>query len=178
MNNVIKKSKFILGFSFCLYTVPCVSLERNSNFVLVSSHVQPSFVEYKSHTNNVQPERLEVQQQLHKVDTKCDGIFSFYASSNSVTPKIIAQKNNTIFLYTDNNKLVPLGEVLSLENKDLGQMENSVAEGKLLIGYKNKFHRPVAFVQDKGGVVYSVTRISKQHYSIQSLGTLAFVDKS
>ena len=173
MNSVLKNSKLLFGFSFCFYSFPCFSTSMNSNFVLVSSRVQPSFVEYKSPKNHIQIEQVEVQQNLHKYDAKCEGVFSFYPSSNSVMPKIITKKDNMVFLYSGKNKLEPLGSFLPPESKDLSRMEDSVAEGKLLLGFINKAHEPVALIQDNEGVVYSVTRLSKQHYSIQSMGILA-----
>lgn len=169
MDSILKNSKFFFAFSLCLFSTPCFPFPISSNFVLISSHSQPTFVEYKSPKHNFE---VELQQHLHKYDSRCESVFSFYASSNSLTPKMVTKKDNKVFIFA-NNKLEPLGFFISPENKELSRMENSVAEGKLLVGFKNKENEPVAIVKDNNGVVYSVRRLSKQQYSIQSLGILA-----
>lgn len=170
INYILKMTKFLIGFCLVIDPFPCFSLP---NFVLMNSYPHPLYIEYKTSKTNFLNEDAKLQQNLHKYDAKCEKIFSFYFSSNGEMPNIVTRKNNMVFLYTGKNKLEPLGFVLPSRNKILQHMENSVAEGKLLLGFKNKAHAPVAFVQDNKGIVYSVTRLSKQHYSIQTLGILA-----
>jgi len=162
----------VLSFFIALYSTSCFAFP-SSNFILVTTHAGPTFVEYKSSQTHFQYSPINSSQNIHKYDAKYERMFSFYPSSNGVSPSIVTKKDNMIFLSSDNNKLEPLGFFLPPESKDLSCMENSVAEGKLLLGFKNKAHVSVALIQDSSGMVYSVTRLSKQHYSIQSLGMLA-----
>ncbi|MES2614003.1 MAG: hypothetical protein V4591_01155 [Bdellovibrionota bacterium] len=159
MNNLLKIFKLVCGLVFCLFSCRCFSVSMQSNFISVSSH-------------NSHNEQEGLQQNLRKVDAQCQEIFSFYANSNRDEPKIVTKKANMVFLFSEENKLEPLGSFLPPESKDLLHMESSVAEGKLLFGFKNKARESVALIQDSSGVVYSVTRNSRQHYSIQTLGVL------
>lgn len=151
-------SKILLSLSAFSSFGTCFSSSLSSNFILVSSQKKSYFVEHKNTKRGVYG---------------ADGVFSYYSNVSAISPETVTKKENKIFLMTNKNKLEHLGFFLPPENRELVTMEAKVCEGKLLLGFRNKSNKPVAFVQDKKGAVYSVTRLSKQHYSIEALGILA-----
>ncbi len=169
MENFINKLKIRSVFGLLYFTFPCLSWAQSSNFILVSSRVHATFVDMKSPKNFTQS-----QENLIYSGEKAQTLFSFYSSSDSLFPKVIFLKNNKVFINSGNRKFHTLGLVLPSSSRHLWHMENSVEQGHILVGYKDKLtNQPTAFVQDNNGVIYCVTRLSHQHFSIQPLGKLA-----
>ena len=171
MASFLKKINFPLGvfLSCCTFSSGCFSL--SSNFILMPPRPQPTFVEFRV------PQKPSGENPVPSENPKspsdsCQNLFSFYTNSNSTTPKTVFKKNNQLFLNRGQKSLELLGSFLPKENKALSQMENSVSQAKLLVGFKNKFHQPVALVENNTGLLFAVTKLSKQHYSIEPLGTL------
>jgi hypothetical protein len=168
MDYSLKKSSIVfIFFSICLLSKAVFA--AGSNFILISTHNQPRFIEYKTIKHELLAQPLQKNCELKAEYTK---LFSFYSSSDDEISKTIAQKDNKVFLFVNRKKAEILGFISSGSSVLFHQMENTVQEGKLLLAIENKAHQKLALVQDNKGYLYFVKRLSKERYSIQPLGTL------
>ena len=78
---------------------------------------------------------------------------------------------NKLYIYSEdkNKKMRLLGDSIDLSNKIIIPFRSSVSKGKLVAAYLRK-DIPTSIIVDDSGYVYSVSKESKNGFSIKTLG--------